>query len=54
MVNDEPVIPLVYSAVWFQYDDQFLTGWPTQSDPYAMGEPAGEEAELVVLHVHQR
>jgi peptide/nickel transport system substrate-binding protein len=54
MVNDEPVIPLVYSAVWFQYDDQFLTGWPTQSDPYAMGEPAGQEAELVVLHVHQR
>lgn len=54
MADDEPVIPLVYSAVWFQYDDQYWTGWPTPSDPYSLGEPAGAEAELVVLHVHKR
>lgn len=54
MVNDMPVLPLVYSAVWFQYDDQYITGWPTPSNPYSLGEPAGAEAELVVLHVHPR
>jgi peptide/nickel transport system substrate-binding protein len=54
MVKDEPVIPLVYSAVWFQYDNQTWTGWPTPSDPYTLGEPAGQEAELVVLHLSKR
>jgi peptide/nickel transport system substrate-binding protein len=54
MVQDEPVIPLVYSAVWFEYDNQYITGWPTPSNPYSLGEPAGSEAELVVLHLHSR
>ena len=51
MVKDEPVIPLVYSAVWFQYDTSTFGGWPTQSNPYSLGEPAGNEAEVVVLHL---
>lgn len=54
MVRDEPVIPLVYSAVWFEYDDQSVSGWPTQSNPYALGEPAGQEAEIVALHLTRR
>lgn len=51
LVHDEPVIPLVYSAVWFEYDDQFVSGWPTKSNPYALGEPAGEEAEIVAVRL---
>lgn len=54
MVKDEPVIPLVYSAVWFQYDTHTFTGWPTPSNPYALGEPAGNEAEIVVLHLTKK
>ena len=54
MVNYEPVIPLVYSAVWFQYDTSTFTGWPTPSNPYALGEPAGNEAEIVVLHLTKK
>lgn len=54
MVQDMPVIPLVYSAVWFEYSDKYWTGWPSPSNPYIMGEPAGQEAEVVVLHLHKR
>ena len=54
MVEDEPVIPLVYSAVWFEYDNRNVVGWPTPSNPYAMGEPAGANAEVTVLHLRPR
>jgi peptide/nickel transport system substrate-binding protein len=54
MVKDEPVIPLVYSAVWFQYDTHEFTGWPTPANPYSLGEPAGNEAEIVVLHLTKK
>jgi|SRR5579875_876492 len=54
MVEDEPVIPLVYSAFWFEYDNQYVAGWPTPSNPYAPGEPAGNAAEVVALHLHPR
>lgn len=54
MVQDEPVIPLVYSAVWFEYYNRDVVGWPTPSNPYAMGEPAGADAEITVLHLKAR
>lgn len=54
MVEDEPVIPLVYSAVWFEYDNQYVGGWPTPSNPYAMGEPAGLDAEITLMHLSPR
>jgi peptide/nickel transport system substrate-binding protein len=54
MVKDMPVIPLVYSAVWYQWYDKYWTGWPTPSDPYIMGEPAGVQSEVVVLRLHPR
>ncbi len=35
MLTQVPIIPVVESVDWFQYDTSNLTGWPTPSDPYA-------------------
>lgn len=36
MLNDVPFIPVTQSVNWFQYNTGNFTGWPTQSDPYAL------------------
>ena len=46
-----PVVPLFYGVAWFEYNDSQWTGWPSQSDPYAPGEPSGPWNENVVLHL---
>jgi peptide/nickel transport system substrate-binding protein len=35
MLQDVPVIPVVESVDWFQYDTGTFSGWVTQSNPYA-------------------
>jgi peptide/nickel transport system substrate-binding protein len=51
MVQQTPVIPLIYN-VWFcEWTTNAATGWPTASNPYDIPEPAGPEAEYVVLHL---
>ena len=35
MLQDVPVIPIVESVDWFQYDTGTFSGWVTQSNPYA-------------------
>ena len=35
MVNEYPVIPLWYGAIWFQYRTEKAVGWPSAEDPYA-------------------
>jgi peptide/nickel transport system substrate-binding protein len=35
MVNEFPVIPLWYGAIWFQYRTEKAVGWPSADDPYA-------------------
>ena len=35
MLTQVPVIPVVESVNWFQYDTSSLTGWPTPGNPYA-------------------
>ncbi|MEV3854712.1 ABC transporter substrate-binding protein [Streptomyces sp. NPDC050095] len=35
MVDDVPVIPVVESVNWFQYNTKDIDGWPTQDNPYA-------------------
>jgi peptide/nickel transport system substrate-binding protein len=46
-----PVIPLFYGVAWFEYNSSKFTGWPSASDPYAPGEPAGPFNEITVLHL---
>lgn len=46
-----PVIPLFYGVAWFEYNDTKFTGWPSPSNPYAPGEPAGPFDEITVLHL---
>jgi peptide/nickel transport system substrate-binding protein len=35
MLQEVPVIPIVESVDWFQYDTGSFSGWVTQSNPYA-------------------
>ncbi len=52
MVNDVPVIPVVESVVWYEYDTANLSGWPTPSDPYAQPSPyVTPDLEVVLLHL---
>ncbi len=34
-----PFIPVTEGVDWYQYDTTKITGWPTQSDPYAQPSP---------------
>jgi peptide/nickel transport system substrate-binding protein len=53
-----PVIPTTTAADWFEYNSQYFTGWPTQSNPYDSGQPSGTNNgpgtgsdEVVILHL---
>jgi peptide/nickel transport system substrate-binding protein len=53
-----PIIPTVTAADWFEYNSQYFTGWPTQSNPYDSGQPSGTNNgpgtgsdEVVILHL---
>lgn len=35
MMNQVPMIPLWYGAVWFEYSTKKAVGWPTAQHPYA-------------------
>lgn len=54
MVNQAPSIPLVYGAIWYEYNTTHFVGWPDQSNPYAVPAPySAPDAELVALNIHQ-
>jgi peptide/nickel transport system substrate-binding protein len=36
VLKDVPFIPVTEEVSWFQYNTATFTGWPTQSNPYAM------------------
>ena len=36
VLSDVPYIPVTESVAWFQYNTASFTGWPSQSDPYAI------------------
>jgi peptide/nickel transport system substrate-binding protein len=36
MLSDVPFIPVTQEVNWYQYNTSAFTGWPTQSDPYAL------------------
>ena len=53
MVNDVPVIPVTEGVDWYQYNTKNITGWVTQSNPYA--KPAAYEVpDWGVLAMHLR
>jgi peptide/nickel transport system substrate-binding protein len=51
MVQQTPLIPLFYNVFFCEWTTTKVTGWPTASNPYDVPEPAGPEAEYVVLHL---
>src|ERR1700689_3401735 len=46
-----PRIPLFYGVAWFEYNTSKFTGWPSQSNPYAPGEPTVPFNEITVLRL---
>jgi len=36
VLSDVPYIPVTEEVAWFQYNTASFTGWPSQSDPYAI------------------
>jgi peptide/nickel transport system substrate-binding protein len=52
MVSDVPVIPVTEGVDWFEYNNTSITGWATQSDPYAQPGPAvTPDFGWVLLHL---
>lgn len=49
MVQSLPVIPVLESISWYQYDTTNITGWPTPSNPYANPAPYSYPDWEVVL-----
>jgi peptide/nickel transport system substrate-binding protein len=55
MLTDLPIVPIVEGVDWFQWDDQNLTGWPTESNPYAQPSAyAFPDMEQVLLHLRAK
>jgi peptide/nickel transport system substrate-binding protein len=55
MVNEVPVIPITEGVDWYQYNTKNLTGWVTQSDPFA--KPAAYEHPdwgVMLLHLKSK
>jgi peptide/nickel transport system substrate-binding protein len=52
MLRDVPVIPTTESVQWYEYNTGQFTGWPTESDPYALPAPWQiPDQEQVLLHL---
>jgi peptide/nickel transport system substrate-binding protein len=54
MVEQVPVIPVVYNATWYEYSTARFVGWPDASHTYAVPSPyTFPDAEVVLLNIHQ-
>lgn len=51
MVKDLPVIPLVYSPHYSEYQTNQVTGWPSAANPYDPATPNAPWDEVVALHL---
>lgn len=55
MLSQVPVIPVLESVNWFQYNTKSFTGWPTKQNPYALPAPyAVPDNEQVLLHLQPK
>jgi peptide/nickel transport system substrate-binding protein len=53
MVDQIPFIPTTEGVDWYQYDTTNISGWPTQSDPFAQPSPYSfPDNEMVLIHLH--
>jgi peptide/nickel transport system substrate-binding protein len=53
MVEQLPAVPLLYAASWYEYTTKRFTGWPSETDNYAVPSPYSyPDAEQVALHLH--
>lgn len=47
-----PVIPLLNAANWYEYSTQHYTGWPSQTDTYALGPTYDAPGnEVIISHL---
>jgi len=52
MVDQIPLIPVTEGVDWYQYDTSHITGWPTQSNPYAQPSPyQAPDMGVVLTHL---
>ncbi len=55
MVRDVPVVPVLQSVNWFQYDTSQIVGWPTPQNPYASPAPYNyPDWEVILANVHEK
>ncbi|MHB1440912.1 MAG: ABC transporter substrate-binding protein [Cuniculiplasma sp.] len=53
MLNQMPIVPLVYSGDWYEYVNNTIGGWPNQANPYWIPMPwYPHPAEVIVLHLY--
>ncbi len=50
VVDELPVIPMVQSPNWFQYNTERWEGFPNEDNPYALGAPFQSPDILLVVH----
>ncbi|GCE47167.1 peptide/nickel transport system substrate-binding protein [Thermosporothrix hazakensis] len=51
MVEKLPAIPLLYAAMWFEYNDKRFTGWPNEKNPYASAQVTDSDNIMVILNL---
>ncbi len=52
LVDQVPAIPLTNEPYWYEYNSTNFTGWPDQSNPYALPSPYQyPDDEIVLLHL---
>lgn len=53
MLRDVPVVPVLETVNWFEYDTSQIVGWPTKSNPYASPAPYNyPDWEVILANVH--
>jgi peptide/nickel transport system substrate-binding protein len=51
MADDLPIIPFTYYADYTEYSTAKVTGWPSETNPYATPNPGGPGSVLVVVNL---
>ncbi len=52
LIDQLPVIPIMYQTDWGEFNTAKFTGWPSGSDPYAIASTYDRPMnELVVLRI---
>ncbi|ATG54466.1 hypothetical protein CFK41_06560 [Brachybacterium ginsengisoli] len=49
MIDQLPTLPIITAPNWFNYNTEFWSGFPDESDPYALGAPVQNSDRVMVL-----